>query len=522
MIDIDLVRNELNKSNILELRVASKNIGMKSVTTYKKHDLVEKILENLEANPTNVRLIANELEINLELNDKSFEQKNLDQNVQTQKEATQKAEEQKNLDQKVETQKAGEQKIVEQKTTEPTPKKDYSTYYKSDVQLTLDKNIDGTPRVIPEMNDDNKVEGVLEILPEGFGFLRGSNYLSTENDIYVSPNQIRRFGLKTGDYVVGVTKPENPSEKFRGLMFVYSINDENPLMGKRRTPFEQLVPIYPDVKLKLETTYDNLSTRIIDLFSPIGMGQRGLIVAPPKVGKTVLLKKIANSLTENYPDITLIVLLIDERPEEVTDMKESIDGEVIYSTFDQVASHHVKVAEMVLNRAQRLVEHGKDVVILLDSITRLARAYNLTISPTGRTLSGGIDPGALHGPKKFFGAARNIRKGGSLTILGTALVDTGSRMDDVIFEEFKGTGNMELHLDKGMAEKRIFPAIDVYKSGTRREDLLLSSDEMDALYKFRRSFTAGENQIASDKIIEEMKKTKSNREFLDLIKKISF
>ncbi|MDY5963724.1 MAG: transcription termination factor Rho, partial [Peptostreptococcus porci] len=345
MIDIDLVRKELNKSNILELRVASKNIGMKSVTTYKKHDLIEKILENLEANPTNVRLIANELEINLELNDKSFEQKNLDQNVQIQKEVTQKAEEQKNLDQKVETQKAGEQKIVEQKTTETTPKKDYSTYYKSDVQLTLDKNIDGTPRVIPEMNDDNKVEGVLEILPEGFGFLRGSNYLSTENDIYVSPNQIRRFGLKTGDYVVGVTKPENPSEKFRGLMFVYSINDENPLMGKRRTPFEQLVPIYPDVKLKLETTYDNLSTRIIDLFSPIGMGQRGLIVAPPKVGKTVLLKKIANSLTENYPDITLIVLLIDERPEEVTDMKESIDGEVIYSTFDQVASHHVKVAE---------------------------------------------------------------------------------------------------------------------------------------------------------------------------------
>lgn len=374
----------------------------------------------------------------------------------------------------------------------------------------------------PEMTEENKAEGVLEILPDGFGFLRGSNYISTENDIYVSPNQIRKFGLKTGDFITGVVKPVNPSEKFRGLMYIYFINEDNPSTGRSRTPFEILTPIYPDKKLVLESDSEGISTRIIDLFSPIGMGQRGLIVAPPKVGKTVLLKKIANSITQNHPNIKLIVLLIDERPEEVTDMMESINGEVIYSTFDQVASHHVKVAEMVVSRAQRLVEHGKDVVILLDSITRLARAYNLTISPTGRTLSGGIDPGALHGPKKFFGAARNIRNGGSLTVLGTALVDTGSRMDDVIFEEFKGTGNMELHLDKELAEKRIFPAIDVYKSGTRREDLLLSEEEMEVMYRLRRMFSDESTQIAADKVIEEMKKTSSNKEFLDLIKRISF
>ena len=374
----------------------------------------------------------------------------------------------------------------------------------------------------PEMNDDNKAEGVLEILPDGFGFLRGSNYLSTENDTYVSPNQIRKFGLKTGDFITGVVKPENPNERFRGMMYIYKVNGDDISTGRSRTPFEQLLPIYADEKLVLETDREGISTRIIDLFAPIGKGQRGMIVAPPKVGKTILLKSVANSITKNYPDVTLIVLLIDERPEEVTDMMESIDGEVIYSTFDQASSHHVKVAEMVLSRAQRLVEHGRDVVILLDSITRLARAYNLTINPTGRTLTGGLDPGALYGPKKFFGAARNIRNGGSLTILGTALVDTGSRMDDVIFEEFKGTGNMELHLDRNLAEKRIFPAIDVYKSGTRREDLLLTPVEMDALYKLRRSFANGSSQIISDNIIEEMKKTKDNKEFIEKINQINF
>ena len=307
-------------------------------------------------------------------------------------------------------------------------------------------------------------------------------------------------------------------EKFRALLFVQKVNDENPETCINRKPFVSLTPIYPEERLTLEKSQNEISTRLIDLISPIGKGQRGLIVAPPKAGKTILLKSVANSIAKNYPDVELIVLLIDERPEEVTDMRESINGDVIYSTFDQVSNHHVKVAEMVLNRAQRLVEHGKDVVILLDSITRLARAYNLTISPTGRTLSGGLDPGALHGPKKFFGAARNIRQGGSLTILATALVETGSRMDDVIFEEFKGTGNMELHLDRKLAEKRIFPAVDIYKSGTRREDLLLTEEEKTALYKLRKEMSNNSILEVTDNLIEALKKTKNNEEFIGSIK----
>lgn len=520
MINYNKLEDILKKASLVELRVGSKNIGMKSVTTYKKGPLVEKIItaiKEIENNDERLKAIdfleeAISFDKSIIFEDEEYSGENLNRNKQSDGKVFKESEEPNDSN----------NPDSEKQTKNFEQKKDRNDYYKYDGQLPLDRNLDGTPRVIPEITEENKAEGVLEILPEGFGFLRGSNYLSTENDIYVSPTQIRRFGLKTGDYVFGITKPENPTEKFKGLMYVYSINGENPLTSKRRISFEQLIPVYPDEKLRLETNGEILSTRIIDLFSPIGKGQRGLIVAPPKVGKTVLLKKVANSITENFPEITLIVLLIDERPEEVTDMKESIDGEVIYSTFDQVASHHVKVAEMVLNRAQRLVEHGKDVVILLDSITRLARAYNLTISPTGRTLSGGIDPGALHGPKKFFGAARNIRNGGSLTILGTALIDTGSRMDDVIFEEFKGTGNMELHLDRALAEKRIYPAIDVYKSGTRREDLLLSSEEMEVLYKLRRMFSNEGTQIVSDKIIEEMKKTNSNKAFLEMIKKITF
>lgn len=369
---------------------------------------------------------------------------------------------------------------------------------------------------IDENSDD--IEGVLEILPDGFGFLRGSNYLSTENDVYVSPSQIRRFNMRTGDKVKGITRSPKTGEKFKALLYVKAINDESPETATKRKAFETLTPIYPQERLTLETNQINISTRLVDLISPIGKGQRGLIVAPPKAGKTSLLKSIANSITKNHKSVELIVLLIDERPEEVTDMKESIDGEVIYSTFDQVSSHHVKVAEMVLNRAQRLVEHGKDVVILLDSITRLARAYNLTISPTGRTLSGGLDPGALHGPKKFFGAARNIRQGGSLTILATALVETGSRMDDVIFEEFKGTGNMELCLDRKLAEKRVFPAVDIYKSGTRREDLLLNEDEKNALWKLRKEMSNNSALEITDKILELIRKTKNNDEFIKSLK----
>jgi transcription termination factor Rho len=392
-----------------------------------------------------------------------------------------------------------------------------------DKEEQADKLINNIPQKIKdEIKNEEKQDianGVLEILPDGYGFLRGSNYLSTDEDVYISPSQIRRFNMKTGDKVTGITRPPKSGEKFRALLYVQKINNENPENAVRRPSFENLTPIYPDVRLNLEKDSKEISTRLIDLIAPIGMGQRGLIVAPPKAGKTVLLKNVANSISRNHPDVELIVLLIDERPEEVTDMQESINGEVIYSTFDELPSHHIKVAEMVLNRAQRLVEHGRDVVILLDSITRLARAYNLTIPPTGRTLSGGLDPGALHGPKRFFGAARNIRQGGSLTILATALVETGSRMDDVIFEEFKGTGNMELHLDRKLAEKRVFPAIDIYKSGTRREDLLLSKEEISGLWRIRKAISSNSVQEVTEKMMEFLVQTKDNKQFIDLANK---
>ncbi len=365
------------------------------------------------------------------------------------------------------------------------------------------------------------VEGILEMSDgNNFGFLRFHNFLTSDSDVYVSPAQIRRFRLKTGDKVCGITRPPNEGEKFRALLFVNTVNDDPLNVAINRKDFDTLTPIFPNEKLTLELNPADLSTRLIDLIAPIGKGQRGLIVAPPKAGKTVLLKKVANSITKLHPEIELIVLLIDERPEEVTDMQRSIDGEVIYSTFDEMPQHHIKVAEMVLARAQRLAEHGKDVVILLDSITRLARAYNMTIPSTGRTLSGGLDPGALHKPKKFFGAARNLEEGGSITILATALIETGSRMDDVIFEEFKGTGNMELHLDRKLSEKRIFPAIDLNKSGTRREDLLLSQEEMEAIWTMRRALGNGANQDAAETIISYLMSTKTNADFVKLIKKL--
>ena len=364
---------------------------------------------------------------------------------------------------------------------------------------------------------EEPVTGVLELLPDGYGFLRGHNYMSGPRDIYVSPSQIRRFNLKTGDKIVGKGRVQKPDEKFQALLYVTTVNGDTPDVAIRRRPFETLTPIYPEERLTLETEPKELSTRVIDLFAPIGKGQRGLIVSPPKAGKTILLKKIANAITAKHPEVELIVLLIDERPEEVTDMQRSINGDVIYSTFDEVPDHHVKVAEMVLERAQRLVEQKKDVVILLDSITRLARAYNLTIPPTGRTLSGGLDPGALHKPKRFFGAARNIEFGGSLTIIATALIDTGSRMDDVIFEEFKGTGNMELHLDRKLSEKRIFPAIDINRSGTRREELLLGPREMEGIWAIRRAMgNIGTAEVA-EMIINKLTATKTNEEFVGTI-----
>ena len=364
---------------------------------------------------------------------------------------------------------------------------------------------------------DKIVEGVLEVLPDGYGFLRGDNYLSTSDDVYISPVQIRRFRLDKGDKVKGIARMPKEGEKFPALIYVGEVNGDAPEMAYRRKKFDDLIPIHPNERIHLETKPTEYAMRIIDLMSPIGKGQRGMIVAPPKVGKTTLLKKIANSISTNNPEIELIVLLIDERPEEVTDMRRSIKGDVIYSTFDELPEHHVKVAEMVLERAKRLTEQNKDVVILLDSITRLARAYNLVIPSSGRTLSGGLDPSALHKPKKFFGAARNIEHGGSLTILATALIETGSRMDDVIFEEFKGTGNMEVHLDRGLSEKRIFPAIDINKSGTRREELLLTPKEQEVVFALRKAMSSKSVSEVTEQLIEEMMATKNNEEFLEKI-----
>jgi len=357
-------------------------------------------------------------------------------------------------------------------------------------------------------------QGVLEILPDGYGFLRPFKYLPSEDDIYISPSQIRRFDLRTGDKVGGLVRPPKESERYFALLRVEKVNGEDPELSPKRLHFDALTPIYPQERLTLETPDADLSTRIIDLVCPMGKGQRGLIVAPPKAGKTVLLVKVANAISYNYPDIELIILLIDERPEEVTDIERSVKAEVVSSTFDEPPENHVKVADMVLERAKRLVEHKKDVVILMDSLTRLARANNLVVPPSGRTLSGGVDPSALHKPKRFFGAARKVEEGGSLTILATALVETGSRMDDVIFEEFKGTGNMELILDRKLAERRVFPAIDVKRSGTRREELLLTKEELELMWHFRRETNNLSNVEVTEMLIDSLKKTKTNSDLL--------
>ena len=395
----------------------------------------------------------------------------------------------------------------------------YASDSRDRYNVTEEEKEEKKERLKVMINESNSSKGVLEIQENNsFGFLRCSNYLTGENDIYVSPSQIRRFNLRTGDEVEGKVREAKDGEKFKALLFVGKVNGESPDKAIGRKNFENLTPIYPNERLHLET--DNgrdLSSRLMDFMCPIGKGQRGIIVAPPKAGKTTLLKRIAQNISKNYPDIKLIVLLIDERPEEVTDMKRSIKGDVIYSTFDEEPQNHAKVSQMVLERAKRMVEQGKDVVILMDSITRLSRAYNLTITPTGRTLSGGLDPGALLMPKKFFGAARNIEEGGSLTILATALVETGSRMDDMIFEEFKGTGNMEVHLDRRLQERRIFPAIDIYKSGTRKEDLLLSDEEKEVAFAIRKNMNRDGNiESITETLINMLSKTKNNKEFMEL------
>lgn len=367
--------------------------------------------------------------------------------------------------------------------------------------------------------------GILEVMPDGYGFIRCENYLPGEHDVYVSPSQIRKFNLKTGDIISGNTRVKTQQEKFSALLYVTSVNGYHPSVAQKRNNFEDLTPIFPNQRIRLERPGSSVAMRIVDLVSPIGKGQRGMIVSQPKAGKTTLLKEIAKSVTTGNPQMHLIILLIDERPEEVTDIKEAIEGEnveVIYSTFDELPDHHKRVSEMVIERAKRLVEHGRDVMILLDSITRLARAYNLTVPPSGRTLSGGLDPAALHMPKRFFGAARNMRESGSLTILATALVDTGSKMDDVVFEEFKGTGNMELVLDRKLSEKRVFPAIDIVKSGTRRDDLLLDAEEQEAVDIMRKAINGMRTEDAVENILNMFARTRNNREYINMVKKTKF
>ena len=449
-------RNQLGKLKIGELREAAKAAGIKSVSSLKKQELIEKLLE-----------------------DGSVETEPCEKN----------------------------QKI--------SPENKPSQREKNIKASSSRENGDNAEYSDP-VRRTNLMSGVLEIMADGgFGFLRSNNYQSGENDIYVSQNLIRRFNLKTGDFIIGNSRMQHEGERYQALLYVQSVNGDPVDISIRRKAFDDLTPIYPIERLHLERGNSDNSMRLIDLVAPIGKGQRGIIVAPPKAGKTTLLKSIANSITENNPEVSLIVLLIDERPEEVTDMQRSIKGDVIFSTFDEDPQNHAKVAEIVLERAKRLVEHKRDVVILLDSITRLARAYNLVVAPSGRTLSGGLDPGALHRPKRFFGAARNIEEGGSLTILATALIETGSRMDDVIFEEFKGTGNMEVHLDRRLQEKRIFPAIDISKSGTRKEELLLTQSELETMWKMRRALSDRPGAEVAENMINWVVRTKTNKEFID-------
>ncbi|MBR5407901.1 MAG: transcription termination factor Rho [Lachnospiraceae bacterium] len=373
------------------------------------------------------------------------------------------------------------------------------------------------------LDSGQEASGILEVLSDGYGFIRSENYLPGENDVYVAPSQIRRFSLKTGDIITGNTRVKTASDKFGALLFVKSINGLTPAEHARRKNFEELTPVFPDERLRLERPGGTVAMRIMDLMSPVGKGQRGMIVSPPKAGKTTLLKDVARSVTLNNPEMHFIILLIDERPEEVTDIKEAIEGknvEVIYSTFDELPEHHKRVSEMVIERAKRLVEGGEDVIILLDSITRLTRAYNMTVPPSGRTLSGGLDPAALHMPKRFFGAARNMREGGSLTILATALIETGSKMDDVVYEEFKGTGNMEMVLDRKLSEKRVFPAIDIPKSGTRREDLLLDPEELEAINIIRKALNGLKADEAVEKVLDMFVRTRSNHDFVQIVKKM--
>lgn len=494
------MREKYESLSLAVLKELAKARGLKGVSTLRKPELIERMLEE----------------------DEKEEKKKNSTNTDTEKPAAERKTEEKRAPERTAERPAAEKPAAEKPAAEKPAAEKPETENQEESRRN---NAYRIPAETVQLDSGEKANGILEVMPDGFGFIRCENYLPGENDVYVSPSQIRRFNLKTGDIIQGNIRIKTQGEKFSALLYVTSINGFHPSEGQKRYNFEDMTPIFPNQRLVLERPGGTTAMRIVDLISPIGKGQRGMIVSPPKAGKTTLLKDVAKSILRNNPSMHLIILLIDERPEEVTDIKEAIQGpnvEVIYSTFDELPDHHKRVSEMVVERARRLVEHKKDVTILLDSITRLARAYNLIIPPSGRTLSGGLDPAALHMPKRFFGAARNMREGGSLTILATALVDTGSKMDDVIYEEFKGTGNMELVLDRKLQEKRVFPAIDIQKSGTRREDLLLSRDEQEAVYNMRKALNSMKADEAVEQILNMFSRTRSNAEFIQMAKKQKF
>ena len=500
---------EFKKASLAELRQYAKDKGIRNISTLKKGELAE-LLENVE------KLTSKKAPSNAE-----------DKKSETVKPVKSNIPEKKSADTNVKPER--KRKVVKKEEKDSAPVDEIKEEIKNDVaeeasEPEIEEKIvefDGQ-EYDANLDSGETANGILEVMNEGYGFIRSDNYLPGDRDIYISPQQIRKFALKKGDIIGGPVRIKTQGEKFSALLYIKHVNGLLPSEAAKRIPFENLTPIFPNERISLDTPGAPVSIRIVDLLSPIGKGQRGMIVSPPKAGKTTLLKAIAKSISVNNPDMHLLVLLIDERPEEVTDIRESIEGpnvEVIYSTFDELPEHHKRVSEMVVGRAKRLVEHGRDVVILLDSITRLARAYNLTVPPSGRTLSGGLDPAALHMPKKFFGAARNMREGGSLTVLATALIETGSRMDDVVFEEFKGTGNMELVLDRKLSEKRIFPAIDIAKSGTRRDDLLLTPDEQEVVNGIHKILSGTRADEQSEDILKLFVRTKNNKEFVEYMKK---
>ena len=509
---------DFRKASLAELRQYAKDKGIRNISTLKKGELAQ-LLENVEL------LTSKKQNTGSEAESKKEEAKDTKDVKEIREEKQEKVPETKTTRTSTRTsartaKAVAEDKVKQEEKTEQTASETVDEEAAPEIEEKIEV-FDGQ-EYDANLDSGEMADGILEVMNERYGFIRSDNYLPGDRDIYVSPQQIRKFGLKKGDIIGGPIRLKTQGEKFSALHYLTHINGYLPSEAAKRTPFENLTPIFPNQRISLDTPGAPVSIRIVDLLSPIGKGQRGMIVSPPKAGKTTLLKAIAKSISRNNEDMHMLVLLIDERPEEVTDIRESIEGpnvEVIYSTFDELPEHHKRVSEMVVERAKRLVEHGKDVVILLDSITRLARAYNLTVPPSGRTLSGGLDPAALHMPKRFFGAARNMREGGSLTILATALIETGSRMDDVVFEEFKGTGNMELVLDRKLSEKRIFPAIDIAKSGTRRDDLLLNPDEQEAVNGIHKALSGARADEQAEEILKLFVRTKNNKEFVEYIKK---